>query len=299
MNCCVYTVLLGGYEKLNEQPAASRSRLPFICLTDDASLQSASWDCRLVKPLFPEDPIRSQRDLKIRPHLYMQDYDCSIYIDNSVVLKEPPERLLEAFDPENGFLIPLHSFHETVLDEFLEVARIGLDDSVRIFEQLNHYTFSCPDVLAQRPWWSAILVRDHRSAKVRSMLEIWASHVMRYSRRDQLSINTAFTAANLHPTILDVDNHVSDWHIWPIMNGRDRQRGTRNPNVSHMPSVARARYLEQDQEILKAEKERLQAEAESLKAEKESLKAEIIKLNAKTESRKLKNLLQRLRQKIL
>jgi FkbM family methyltransferase len=274
MSCCVYTVLLGGYENLNEQPVASRSRLPFICLTDDASLQSASWDCRLVTPLFPEDPVRSQRDLKIRPHLYMSDYDCSIYIDNSVILKEPPERLLEMFEPEIGFLIPRHSFRESVLDEFREVAKNGFDDSIRIFEQLNHYTFSFPDVLAQRPWWSGILVRDHRSARVCSMLEIWASHVMRYSRRDQLSINVAFTAANLSPTVLAVDNLDSDFHVWPIVDGRDRRRGTRNPNVSFMPSAVRMRYLEQQQEALKAEVARLEA-------------------------RKLKNRLRRLRQKIL
>jgi FkbM family methyltransferase len=278
MNCCVYTALLGRYENLNEQPVASQSHLPFICLTDDASLQSASWNCRLIKPLFLEDPVRSQRDLKIRPHLYMGDYDYSIYIDNSVILKQPPERLLEMFDPKNGFLIPHHSFRESVLDEFLEVAKLGLDDSVRVFEQLNHYTFSFPDVLAERPWWSAILVRDHRSARVRSMAEIWASHVMRYSRRDQLSVNVAFTAANLSPTVLAIDNHDSDLHTWPVTNGRDRQQGTRNPNISFMPSVARVRHLEQQQE---------------------NLKAELAKAEAKAEARKLKNRLRRLGQKIL
>ena len=31
-HACVYTTLIGGYEKLNEQPVATNSRLPFICL---------------------------------------------------------------------------------------------------------------------------------------------------------------------------------------------------------------------------------------------------------------------------
>lgn len=172
-----------------------------------------------MEPLFPQDPIRSQRDLKIRPHVHLKDYDCSLYIDNSVVLKEPPERLMELYEPETGFLIPPHSFRETVLDEFLEVAQLGFDDSSRIFEQLNHYTLNCPEVLEERPWWSAILVRDHRSERVRSMSEIWASHVMRYSRRDQPSINVAFKAANLRPTALSVDNLGSDLHIWPLDSG--------------------------------------------------------------------------------
>ncbi|MBA8907376.1 hypothetical protein [Aminobacter ciceronei] len=41
----------------NEQPVASRSQLPFICLTDDHALRSESRDCRVVEPLFPQDPI--------------------------------------------------------------------------------------------------------------------------------------------------------------------------------------------------------------------------------------------------
>jgi len=303
MKCCVYTVLLGRYEKLNEQPVASRSGLPFICLTDDASLKSASWNCRLIKPLFPEDPVRSQRDLKIRPHIHMSEYDCSIYIDNSVILKEPPERLLEMLSPETGFLLPHHSFRETVLDEFLEVARLGLDDSIRIFEQLNHYAVSVPDVLAQRPLWTAILVRDHRSQRVRSMLEIWASHVMRYSRRDQLSINVALIAASLDPTVWAIDNYGSDLHIWPFAEGRDQQRGARSAHVSFMPNVARLRFLEQERDVLSSKIPPLEAEVAQLRAEAAELKArgeaEVARILDKVERRRLKNRLRRLGRKIL
>ncbi|CAN7577597.1 hypothetical protein LJR007_005686 [Aminobacter sp. LjRoot7] len=285
MKCCVYTVLVGGYEHLNEQPAASPSQLPFICLTDDPALRSESWNCRVVEPLFPEDPIRSQRELKIRPHVYLLDYDCSIYIDNSVILKQPPERLLELFDPEIGFLVAPHSYREAVLDEFLEVARQGFDDPSRIFEQLNHYTLSCPEVLEERPWWTGILIRDHRSAQVISMLETWASHVMRYSRRDQLSINVAFRAANFRPTAWAVDNQDSDLHLWPHTVGRNRDLGSRNPAVSQMPAAARIRRLE------------LQL-AESL-AREDAFRAEIARLNTKAEARKPQNRLRKLRRMML
>lgn len=79
--------------------------------------------------------------------------------------------------------MPPHSFRESVLDEFLEVSRLEIDGDVRIFEQLNHYTLSCPEILDERPWWSAIMVRDHRSIRLKQALETWALHVMRYSRR--------------------------------------------------------------------------------------------------------------------
>ncbi|WP_432285798.1 FkbM family methyltransferase [Aminobacter sp. BA135] len=285
MKCCVYTVLVGGYEHLNEQPVASCSQLPFICLTDDPALRSESWDCRVVEPLFPQDPIRSQRNMKIRPHVHLPDYDCSIYIDNSVILKQPPERMLELFDPAIGFLVAPHSCRETVLDEFLEVARQGFDDASRIFEQLNHYTLSCPEILEERPWWTGMMIRDHRSARVTSMLEAWAFHVMRYSRRDQLSMNVAFRSASFSPTAWAVDNRESNLHLWPHIVGRNRDLGSRNPAISLMPAAARVR--------------RMELKEAAWTAQEHAYRAEIARLNAKAEARKPHNRLRRLGEKLL
>lgn len=60
---CVYTVLTGDYELLNEQPTAADSDWEFICLTDSPTLRSDSWQIRRVLPAFEMDPIRSQRIL--------------------------------------------------------------------------------------------------------------------------------------------------------------------------------------------------------------------------------------------
>lgn len=241
---CVYTTLVGQYEPLNEQPVRHRSNFRFICLTDDPSLRSESWECRLVTPLLPMDPVRSQRELKIRPHVWMPEFSGSLYIDNSVVLKEPPERFFELMGPDQRFLLPFHSFRETVLDEFIEVAHVGLDDEMRLLDQLNHYTLSHPSVLMERPWWTAIMVRDHQSAQVRKMLDIWALHVHRYSRRDQLSVNVAFGDAGFHPAALEIDNFVSDLHTWPHAQGRDRHIDARRPAVSRLREAAREWELE-------------------------------------------------------
>ncbi|WP_372621837.1 ATP-grasp fold amidoligase family protein [Falsiroseomonas sp.] len=242
---CVYTALTGGYERLNEQPMARRSGLRFICLTDDPELRSESWECRLVRPAFRMDPVRSQRDLKIRPHLHLPEFDASLYIDNSVVLKQPPEALWAARDIRAGLSLPRHTGRETLLDEFVAVARMGLDDQARIFEQLNHYQLVHPAVLEERPWWTAILLREHHRADVRDFAEIWAAHVLRYSRRDQLSVNVALRESGLLPYVLPLDNRRSGFHRWPVTPGRVRDAGPRSAASSQMPLLGRARALEQ------------------------------------------------------
>lgn len=241
---CVYTTMIGRYERLNDQPVAAQSNIPFICLTDDLELTSATWQIRMVSPTFGMDPIRSQRDLKLRPHLHLADFEGSLYIDNTVILKEPPEKILERYQKESGFSVAAHSCRETVLDEFMEVARLGLDDQSRIFEQLNHYQLECPDVLMEKPFWGAILLRDHKAPAVRNMLEIWNAHVQRYARRDQLSMNYAFRRAGLVPEVMFIDNFNSWFHGRSHQNDRDIRNGMRRPLASLMPPLGRLRELE-------------------------------------------------------
>lgn len=129
------------------------------------------------------------------------------------------------------------------------------------------------------------MIRDHRSARVTSILEAWAFHVMRYSRRDQLSMNVAFRSASFSPTAWAVDNRESDLHLWPHTVGRNRDLGSRNPAISLMPAAARVR--------------RMELKEAAWTAQEHAYRAEIERLNAKAEARKPHNRLRRLGEKLL
>lgn len=230
LQICVYTCLVGNSEALNEQPTAAQSRLPFICFTDNPGLRSETWQVRVVPRLFAMDPVRSQRQIKILPHKYLPEFDASLYIDNSVLLRQPPEALVEKYFPASGFCILEHSYRATVDDEFIEVARLGLDDQNRIFEQREHYKIKYPEILSEKPYWGAILLRDHRNPAVAKMLELWFAHVQRYSRRDQLSVNLAFRLAGLSPDVLRYDNFESEYHSWP-----HKKNGGQMESVEQIP----------------------------------------------------------------
>lgn len=236
-NTCVYTVLVGDYETLNEQPVAASSDMPFLCLTDNPRLTSQSWRIVQVPTAFAMDPIRSQRLLKICPHQIdaLAEFDQSLYIDNAVLLRQPPEAFIESMEWGSGFGLPFHSFRDSVHDEFIEVARLGLDDQSRIFEQLNHYLAQGDPALEERPLWAAILLRDHRNLAVLRAMDVWMAHVLRYSRRDQLSINTALHQSGLNADRWALDNRASWFHTWPHPTGRTPSAGTRLPLNSTMP----------------------------------------------------------------
>lgn len=216
---CVYTCLVGRYEKLNEQPMARQSAVPFICLTDDPDLTSDTWRIVRIDPLFAQDSVRSQRMLKLLPHRYLGDFERSLYIDNAVVLTAPPERLFADY-LDTGFALPSHSYRTTVRDEFAEVAATQLDDDERIADQLASYQAGDPAALDERPYWSGLLLRDHGDARTTQALETWAMHVLRFSRRDQLSANYAFRRSGYTPRRIEIDNYASWFHRWPVIAER-------------------------------------------------------------------------------
>jgi hypothetical protein len=212
---CVYTALTGRYEKLVEQEMARQSSIPFICFTDDPDLTSATWDLRPLIPLLGNDPVRSQRDYKLRPHRFLPDYDISLYIDNSVTLTAPPETIFDAVDLSSGLSMLAHSYRRSVLDEFARVTAACLDDPARVAEQLEYYRSENPDVLKQRPFWGGIMLRDHRHERMIATMELWFAHILRFSRRDQLSNQFVFHKAGLIPQTLHLNNFKSWFHTWP------------------------------------------------------------------------------------
>ncbi|MEJ8854781.1 glycosyltransferase domain-containing protein [Variovorax robiniae] len=274
---CVYTILVGEYEALNEQPVAARSDIPFICLTDDSRLTSQTWKVVHVPTAFGMDPVRSQRIHKICPHLVdaFAEFDRSLYIDNSVILSATPEEIIERYPMTAGIGLPTHSFRESVMDEFIEVARLGFDEQVRIFEQLNHYMTQGDPSLAERPHWTAILLRNHSDPLVRKAMGRWASHVLRYSRRDQLSFNAALRDVGLTPDRWDIDNHQSWFHTWPHMPHRERFAGPRNPMVSHMPPNVRIRLEQEQAAAAKQAADTLRGQLESMTAERDQARGEL------------------------
>jgi hypothetical protein len=213
---CVYTTLLGNYEKLNEQPVAKDSEIDFICFTDNADIVSQTWKIIKITPVFPLDSSRSSRLYKIKPHLFLQDYQTSLYIDNSVILKIAPDKIFkDLLKNEIDAIFIKHSFRETVLDEFIEVLKLNYDYPTIILEQLDNYYRLNPDLLSQKPLWGGFIIRNHNTPSCIDTMEEWLAQVFRFSRRDQLSLNYVLTHTTLKYDSLELDNLSSDYYNWP------------------------------------------------------------------------------------
>lgn len=126
---------------------------------------------------------------------------------------------------DSEIAIPSHSFHSTLNDEFDAVIEQQLDSPTRVSEQRAHYTSSHASILASAPVWTAIIARK-TTPRVNEFQQIWAAHVLRYSRRDQLSVGVAVAMSHVTVNCVEIDNHESDMHRWPTGIQRKVERRT-------------------------------------------------------------------------
>lgn len=281
-NRAVYTALMGGYERLQEQPAAEGSSIPFICLTDDPTLTSGTWDVRLVRPAFERDSVRSARAAKILGDPVLDGFDETLWVDNKVLLTADPGVVLDKFLADADVAVIHHSYRTSLVAEFDEVARVGLDEPARIYEQLIHYAETKPHLLDQQPYWSAILARRWTPA-VRAAMQDWMNHVLRYSRRDQLSMPYALDGLD-GVRVLDVDNHGSEWHTWTTDHVSLRVDATTRSNAfrtSIRAPLAGAAALQAELASVRAELTAEQQRGSAARAEVADLRARVGRLRSR------------------
>lgn len=231
--------LIGGYEELLEQPIAKESSVPFICLTDNPDLSSDTWTIEVVDRAFSGDLVRSARRLKILGHPALDRFDETLWIDNTVLLKAPPEEILTSWLADHQIALPRHSYRASVIAEVEAVIDAGRDDPARLYEQLLTYLRHHPEVMHRPPMWTGMMARRNTDA-VRSAMQTWWDHVARYSRRDQISFPVATRSLELN--VIEIDNKSSDVHRWPRALKRAETSGssivdTLRPDVSALGHV--------------------------------------------------------------
>ena len=167
-----------------------------------------------VEPRLPADPVRSERYLKIVGHPVLSGYDRSLWVDNGVDLRALPETFVDAWLADADIAAPVHTFYRTVLEEAEASIDVAKDDHLRVFEQLAHYVRSSPETVETNPHWTALLAR-RRTPQVDAAMTTWWEHVLRYSRRDQLSFAVVMAASRLRLRSVPLPNLRSPLHRWP------------------------------------------------------------------------------------
>lgn len=213
----VYTVIMGDGYALPK--AKHRSDADHLCFTDQSNIDPNGWTIIKCSPTIPDDLPRSSREQKIRPHRHLQNYQRSIYIDPSVSLMSSAEDAWHYLMPNESTIFGCfwHSYRETLSDEFSAVEKAEIEH-VHILSELREFvSANQAGLLGQRPMWGGFLARRHMMPGCIESMEHWFAYVLRYSRRDQLTLPLALSGLPTSRLSIRQENIFrSPVHTWPI-----------------------------------------------------------------------------------
>lgn len=226
----VYTVQTGSKGDFGGFGIGPSDDFDLILFTDDPDLRADGCATRLIDT-HGLDPARSSRRPKLLPHRYLADYEWSFYVDANARLIGDPERLVAECEAEDlSFFCFRHPDRDCLYVEAEVVIALDYDDERRAREQIDHYRRAGFPSHSGLIAGTAIL-RRHNEAEVIALGEEWYEHVLRFSKRDQLSFNFVAWRRAFRYGFLPGGLRDNPYISWPAKPGSHRVTADFDPEV--------------------------------------------------------------------
>ena len=222
-NKVVYTCITGGYDVL-KTPKVSLG-FDYVCFTDNPDIKSDVWEIRpMPKEVESLSKVKQQRYVKINPHLFLKEYDLSIWVDGNISLNGNLNDFLkrDIIKDRTSVYVPTHPSRKCIYAEAKAVISMKKDVASVVNPQMDRYKkegYPADNGLLQ----SNILVRYHNKKDCITLMEAWSDEVMKGSHRDQLSFNyVSWKNDRVRIGYLDKKIYKSTWFTW---NGGHSKKG--------------------------------------------------------------------------
>jgi hypothetical protein len=180
----IYTALFNDYDKLENCERYS-DFFDFICFTD-RPIKSKFWKIVLVKNSIFE-PELLNRKYKILPHLFLKNYEISLYVDANIKILKNPKNLILNYIKFSDLIISKHFLRKCLYQEAFALIRSTRFNNYKIFKQIVSYAIKGMPVnfgLTE----NSIIIRKHNKPKVKIIMMQWWKELILGSHRDQLSL---------------------------------------------------------------------------------------------------------------
>lgn len=184
----VYTCIIGDYDQPKE-PQFKPSNVDYILVTDGPLPSTGVWkgiNARTIKGIPDFDNCRVSRYVKLHPHLFLDDYDYSIYIDGNIKTIGDIRYLIH-FLNQYGFASNLHRKRDCIYEELEACVRQNKDNEQIMRKQIDSYR---SEGMSEHYGLieANLLVRDHHNHICVEIMERWWQEIIKHSKRDQLSL---------------------------------------------------------------------------------------------------------------
>lgn len=205
MKKAIYTVITDGYDTL-KVPRNGSKCYDFICFTNDISLSSSFWKIIYIN----KQSRHLQREIKIKAHEYLPDYDFTIYVDGSAVIKRDLSQL-EMLIGKSDILFVKHHKRTCLYDEEKAIHEFRKDIPLITNPQIEKYRSEGMPV--QFGMYQTCLIARRKTKEVEAFCNLWWHEVENHSHRDQLSVMYAQWKTGIQPVVI---GHMQMVHLLSI-----------------------------------------------------------------------------------
>lgn len=182
----VYTTVLNDYSRVLPPPSSLMEIADFFLLTD-SNEDVPGWRRLNVQPSHA-DLRRAAKLYKLLPHLILQDYEISLWLDGNIELLEGGASLLTEFSAADDVICLFqHRSRNCLYDEAAECKKWNKDDPKTIDAQIERYKMEGHPVGAGL-FMGGLLLRRHTDQRCKAAMQLWWTELLNGSLRDQLSL---------------------------------------------------------------------------------------------------------------
>jgi len=244
----VYTCMFGFSEAFKDRSYQKYENTDYICFTDDRSLKSQLWQFVYVDTR-EHGPQKTSKLVKICPHLFLADYQTSLYVDNTVRINVPLDRIFFHLSDQTPFVTYRHDVWDCAYRESDAVIDAKYADPNILRSQITEYQ---RDGLPEHAglYHSAVLLRNHHHRLVKNFGTLWFREIEKYSYRDQVALSYLVWKHGFKLSFFKGFSTDDNLVFWPEDVGPRLPRGfveetylRLNPNVSLHEMTAREHFL--------------------------------------------------------
>ncbi|MBQ6770714.1 MAG: hypothetical protein IJP44_07040 [Bacteroidales bacterium] len=195
MRFAVYTVITGGFDEL-KQPLAVDDRFDYVVFSDREIQDSGVWEVRLInQPInqsmlsLPANNRQKSRLPKIRPDIFLPDYEATLYIDGNICIcsSRVYDRCSELYEAGIEWAGIKHQGRQCLYDELNAIIGLGW---VHDYDVLDWYGFLHKEGFPEQDFMfeNNIIFRLNTSY-VKAVDELWWRSIQEQRvKRDQFSL---------------------------------------------------------------------------------------------------------------
>lgn len=205
----VYTGIFGNYDYLLDPEIDQDENVDLICFTNNPNLTSHKWNIRLISDEIISDHMLN-RKVKVLPHLFLKEYEFSLYIDGNIILKNNILPFFEKYCTSDFLMcLPKHLDRNCIYDE-ADICILQKKDREEIIrsQMAFYHKQSYPE--KNGLYENNILLRKHNDEIIRKVMESWWEQLNNWSKRDQLSLCYVFWSNSFSPQILKESSRISN-----------------------------------------------------------------------------------------